>query len=113
MIKMTWFTGCHSIYPVRNLTEPSVKEKIMQITTSDPRVQMAARIMDFASNLSTRQHDLITRFIDTTLDRLPSTESPDIKINDPQIIGQRLDQAFAERNAKNDWDYQVWSYHFR
>lgn len=89
-----------------------MKEKTMQISTLDPRVHMATRIMDYAGNLSTRQQDLINRFIGTTLNRLPSTQSLGVKIDDPRIIEQRLNQAFAERNAKSDWDYQVWTYHF-
>lgn len=84
----------------------------MQIAMLDPRVQMAARIMDYASNLSTRQQELINRFIGTTLDHLPSAGGSVSKVDNPHLIEQRLDESFAERNARSDWNYQVWTYKF-
>lgn len=84
----------------------------MQISMLDPRVQMAARVMDYASTLSTRQQELINRFIGTILDHFSSADDPVIKVDNPHLIAQRLDEAFAERNARSDWNYQVWTYNF-
>lgn len=76
----------------------------------DPRVQMANRIMEYASNLPTRQQELMNQFVSNTLERLTETEHSAYKVEKASVIEQRLDKAFSERNARGDWNYNIWTY---
>ncbi|WP_086993390.1 DynW-associated RiPP peptide [Rhizobium sullae] len=78
----------------------------MDAALLDARQDMAKRVRDHSKSLSPRQQELVSRMLQTALDRLPIEPT---KL-EPDMVDAQFDEAFRDGTAPTMWIFNIWKY---